>query len=261
MKTIESFIKNCLGIAVLSVITLNGCVEHVPPKEVAKNAPELNLEKAAQLNVSLGLTYLKQNEMTRAKLKLNRAMKLAPQLPEVHYGMAFYFEQVGEVDAARKAYQRSIALNPKGGIEHNNYGTFLCKHHEYRASEKEFLQALTDPNYLNSAEALENAGLCVLEIPDEANATEYFKRALQHDSKRYNALIELAYISYQHKDFQSASMYCAQYELIAEPTARSLWLSIQLATHLEDKNKVSSDRLLLKDRFPNSKEYKDIIEK
>lgn len=262
MKTTESFIKYYFFVLALSLTALTGCADQLK-KEAPKNAnfADPNPVKAAKLNVRLGLTYLDQNQMSRAKMKLNRAMKLAPQLSEVHYGMAFYFEQVGEIEAARKAYQHSIVLNPHGGVEHNNYGGFLCRHQEYRASEKEFLEALRDPNYLNAAEALENAGLCVLEIPDEANATEYFKRALKHDPKRYHSLIELAYLSYLKQDFATASQYYSQYDYIAEPTARSLWLSIQLARHSGDKNKVSSDILLLKARFPHSKEYKEIIQK
>jgi type IV pilus assembly protein PilF len=142
--------------------------------------------------------------------------------------MAFYYERIGEIEAARQAYQRAIALNPVGGIEHNNYGVFLCKQQEYRYSEKEFLQAISDPNYLNAAEALENAGLCVLAIPDEDKAMKYFKRALAHDLKRPHALIELAYLYYQKKDRETALHYYERYQKIAEPTERSKWLGRQL---------------------------------
>lgn len=258
MKITESFIKRAAWLLIVILMGLTSCAEHKKEMGHPLTQSEPNLEKAAQLNVRLGLTYLEQKQMSRAKLKLNRAMKLAPYLSEVHYGMAFYFEEVGEIEAARHAYQRSITLNPQGGIEHNNYGAFLCRHQEYRASEREFLQALQDPNYLNAAEALENAGLCVLDIPDEPKAIEYFKKALKHDAKRYNALLELAYIYYSKKEFESAATYYAQYNLIAQPTARSLWLSIQLSKHFKDNNKFSSNLLLLKDRFPYSKEYKEL---
>lgn len=241
----------------LLVLVLTGCSSR--PFNALETDAQSDLTKAAQLNIKLGLAYLEQGQVSRAKSKFNRAMKLAPQLSEAHYGMAFYFDRVGEIEAARKAYKQSITLNPNGGIEHNNYGAFLCRQKEYRASEKEFLKALKDPEYTNAAQALENAGLCVLEIPDEVNAVQYFKSALSHDPKLPNALIELAYIQYLHNDFETAMNYYLQYNQIADPIPRSLWLGIKLAQRTGDKNKVSSDLLLLKDRFPHSKEYKDLL--
>ena len=46
-----------------------------------ENNPQLDWVKAAQLNVNLGLAYLKQGQTSRAKTKLNRAMKIAHESP------------------------------------------------------------------------------------------------------------------------------------------------------------------------------------
>ncbi len=258
MKKIVLYIKI---VCLFLVLALTGCsaTSFNDAQRERNGEAQSDFVKAAQLNIQLGLAYLDQDQVSRAKLKLNRAMKLAPELPEAHYGMAFYFDKVGEVEAAKKAYKHAIALHPKGGIEHNNYGTFLYRQKEYRAAEKEFLKALKDPEYTNAAQAFENAGLCVLEIPDQARAIQYFKSALSHDPKCFKALLELAYIEYFNKNVETAMHYYSQYTQIAGATSRSLWLGITLARHFDDKNKASSDLLVLKDRFPFSKEYKDLI--
>lgn len=258
MKKIEFYTKYIHTVVGLWLLSLASCAPTTDPNPKQDINPEFNLQRAAQLNVKLGFAYLQDEQLNRAKTKFNRALRLDPNLPEVHYGLGFYFERVGEIDSARQAYQKAIALNPNGGKEHNNYGAFLCRQQEYRASEKEFMQALRDPNYLNVAEALENAGLCVLPIPDEPKAIEYFKRALSHDAKRPHALIELAYIHYAKNDFEGAQQYYKQYTKIQEPTARSMWLGIQLAHRADNHAEVSTQVEQLKKQFPLSKEYQEV---
>lgn len=213
----------------------------------------VDLEKAARLNIELGVGYLNQGQVARAKSKFTRARNLAPQLPEVHYSYGYFQERQGEIASAEKSYQKAIALNPKGGNEHNNYGAFLCRQHQYRKAEKEFLKAMDDPDYMNTSEAIENAGLCVLQIPDTARAAEYFEKALRYDPSRANSLIELAVIYYKEGKWSQAKDYHARFAQVSKPTARSLLLGIELAKNTGDKDKEASYRMLLKAQFPEAK--------
>ncbi|MFI4938150.1 MAG: type IV pilus biogenesis/stability protein PilW [Candidatus Berkiellales bacterium] len=225
-------------IIVFLVIALSACtsLNQNEMNENPQNASALyslpdkiDHEKAAKLNIELGLNYLKQEQITRAKAKLTHAKMLAPQLPEVHYAYGYFLETVGEIEQAEKSYLKAISLYPRGGIEHNNYGTFLCRQGKYRLAEKEFLLAINDPHYLNTAEALENAGLCVLQVPDSVKAAKYFEKALRYDPKRVNALIELATLSCQQKNKTLAKAYLERYLAIAKPTARTNQLKQQIA--------------------------------
>ncbi len=60
--------------------------------------------KAALANVELGLGYLEQGQIVRAKTKLIHAMNLAPSLPEVLSGMSYFLETTGEYKDAEKAH-------------------------------------------------------------------------------------------------------------------------------------------------------------
>lgn len=151
----------------------------------------IDYQKAAQLNVELGLNYLKQQQFNRAHQKLNRAKKLAPHLPQVHYAYGYFLESIGEILQAEKSYQKALQLKPQGGDEHNNYGAFLCRQHRYPQAEKHFLRALKDANYTFSAQVYENAGLCMLATPDYLKARHYLEKALQHDPTLTNALLAL----------------------------------------------------------------------
>ncbi len=225
-----------------------------PSKQDELLQPSVDHMRAARLYIELGLSYLKQGQVGRAKVKLLRAQKLAPTLPEVHYAMGFYKEAIGEYSQADKHFNEAIKQDPKAGEAHNNYGTFLCRQKQFHAAEQQFLQAVEDVNYAQISEALENAGLCVLQIPDVAKATTYFERAARMDSRRVEAIIELGYIKFNQGSYGEAMEYHSLYEAQAEPTPRSLWLGIKIAEVFKDKDKAASLRMLLKNKYPQSAE-------
>ncbi|HRE32547.1 MAG TPA: hypothetical protein PLD88_11285, partial [Candidatus Berkiella sp.] len=99
---------------------------------------------------------------------------------------------------------------------------------------------------------LENAGVCVNQIPDVAKATEYFEKALRYDQNRATALLELAMIRYQERQYDQAKEYHQRYVQIAKPNARFLLLGIELAKRSGDKDKIASYQLLLSKQFPEA---------
>lgn len=212
----------------------------------------MDYEKAAQLNIELGLEYLKQGQVSRAKRKFVHAKELAPQLSEVHYSYGYFLEHVGEIKEAEKFYQKAISLNPKGAIEQNSYGAFLCRQGNYAKGEKAFQQALKDVNDENTAEIYENAGFCAKQIPDSAKAKDYFEKALRHDPDRPAVLLELGIIAYQANNLEQAKAYHTHLMKLSAPTARSLLLGSELAKKMGETDKSASYEMMLKSQFPTA---------
>lgn len=228
-------------------------VEQPDPYGFGAQPTEVDLEKAARLNIELGLGYLAQGQHPRAKSKFARARHLAPHLPEVHYAYGYFQERTGDIVQAEASYLKAISLHPKGGNEHNSYGAFLCRQHQHRRAEKEFLKAVADSAYMGTALAYENAGTCVLQIPDFEKAREYFEKALKHDPNLQNALLELGLLAYRAGQWEQAKAYHARHVALAKPSPRALLLGIELAKNAGDYNKVASDELLLRSQFPDAK--------
>lgn len=169
---------------------LQACQHNEEDKDVVnKNQPDLS--KAASFNMQLGLGYLKQGNRPRAKRKLLTALEQEPSSPDINAAMAYYLEQTHELEAAKKYYLKAISLSANSGAQLNNYGAFLCRQNDYRKAESYFLKAVKDPNYIHTAGAYENAGLCVLAIPDDEKAKFYFVKALNQDPSRRESLYEL----------------------------------------------------------------------
>lgn len=139
---------------------------------------DTNQNLASRDNVALGLEYLKNGNKVRAKEKLLRALHESPQSPVALYTMAYYWENTGNVALASQYYEHAYQLAPNDGAVLNNYGVFLCKQHQVQRAETLFLKAANLQNYINTAKAYENAGVCALTVNDKAKAKDYFTKAL-----------------------------------------------------------------------------------
>jgi type IV pilus assembly protein PilF len=219
----SSFRKWCVALAVCSLLSAcSSMPSSTPSKAEAKKI------KTARINTQLGLTYLQRHQMEMAKEKLLLALKEAPNIPETWYSMAYYLEATGNPTEANQYYLKAVAIAPKNGETQNNYGTYLCRNAQYQASIQHFMSAVQDPEYLDTASAYENAGLCALKIPDHKLAVGYFNRALLQDPNLPTSLIELAHYDYGQQNYASAKEKLRQFLTISAPTDESRMLSAQL---------------------------------
>ncbi|MES2217513.1 MAG: type IV pilus biogenesis/stability protein PilW [Pseudomonadota bacterium] len=194
--------------------------------------PETKQTKSAILNTQLGITYLQHQQVQLAKQKLLLALQEDPNIPETWYAMAFYLEVTGDNTQANQYYLKALALAPKNGEAHNNYGTYLCRTGNYQAAISQFMVAVQDSDYLDTASAYENAGLCSLKIPNRKMAANYFKQALGHDPNLPTSLIELTQFEYDQKNYASAKEHLREFLTIAPPTEQSRFLSAELGEKL-----------------------------
>lgn len=221
---------------------------------VEKIAKENKRNDAAAYNTELGLSYLKQGNRPRAKKKLLIAMELAPSSPNVNSALAYYFEKTGEADQAQKYYNKALALAPESGAQLNNYGTFLCRLGKYEDSEVYFLKAVKDVNYIHTAAALENAGLCASAIPNYKKATSYFIRALEQDPQRKQSLYELASIEIKEKHPEIALSYLQKYKELSLNDSTLLAMAI-VAAHKTGQTATEAEYQLRLSKFNNLTDY------
>lgn len=241
---------------ILLSLLLSACTKpEVDNVQLPQNA-DSNNPQAAVYNTELGIGYLRQGDIARAKTKLLLAQKQDPTSPEVWDALAFFYESTGDLQQADRDYVKAISLDPKRGSSLNNYGVFLCKQGQYKKSLTYFAQATSDPNYINVAPTYENAGLCAEEIPDIDSAQKFFILALQNDPALPTSTLELAEINFNKGKFSLASKYLQRYNQLAKPSSESIWLDLRLAQEENDQQRVTADAELLKENFPDSDEYK-----
>ncbi|QKT02718.1 type IV pilus biogenesis/stability protein PilW [Ectothiorhodospiraceae bacterium 2226] len=234
-----------LVLAGMLIVLLAGCASKGPREE--QSGP-------AELNAELGLAYMQQGELELALNKLQRALQHNPRLDRAHHYLAELYRRLDEPEKAEQHFARAVRLAPRDAALHNNYGVFLCSQGEYQRASKHFHTALRNPVYNAPAQTYENLGVCSKRNGDAEQAASYFRSALQLDPHLPTALVALMELKYEQGEHLEARRYLQRYREVGPHTAETLWLAVRNEYALGDQNAVSSLRMQLNNRFPDSDE-------
>jgi len=242
-------------VCALAVSLLTACASS-PETKTDENASAV----AAQANTQLGVEYLRKGEYEQSRVKLEKALELEPNYAPAHDAIAVLYEKVGESALAEKHYKRSLRLNEDSARGHNNYGQFLCFQGRYKEATAEFMKAADNPFYATPEVPLSNAGLCAARIPDPVTASEYYRRALEKNPKFAPALLQMAIIKFDEGNYLSARGYLQRFQQVASHSPQSLWLAVQTEFALNDNQAWGQYAIILKNKFPDSKETALLLE-
>lgn len=223
---------------------------------------DFDQQKAAKNRISLGLTYLKNGNFSQAKFNLDKALEFAPRSSDAHYGLAYYYQTVGEVAAAEKAYQIAMNYDPANPDLANSYGAFLCQNGKYTKAKEYFLKAINSSNYISSAETYENLALCSQSQGFQSEATDFLRSAVNHQPGRAKSLYLLTQSLVLEKKWLEAREFLRKYEKVSQVNADTLLLSSQIEYELgNEAGSADYGEMLLK-IFPDSQAsaiYKSLL--
>lgn len=212
-------------------------------------------EKASAINVQLGIGYLQQNNLVVASEKLTKALRQDPDSAAANNAYAILQDRLGQTELAEFHYKKATQLDPSDSGAANNYGRFLCMNGRELESEKYFIQALKNPLYSTPEVAYTNAAICLLRVEQVESAKTYLRKALTERSDFSTALLALGGLYFDQNDYANAQIYLDRYHLVAQPTPRSLWLSIRTALSLDPQADISQLVQRLGTDYPDSREY------
>ncbi len=226
-----------------------GCVSS---SQSGINSADFDAEEAARTRMSLGLTYLQNNNYTQAKRNLDKAIAFDPRSADVQYAMAYYYQLVGENQRAESYYESALDLEPNNGDIANSFGAFKCQNGQYESAKDFFLQAIDNRSYSNAAQTYENLALCAQSQNNMSDAIDYFKSALKHQPTRAKTLFLLSELYAATEQWQDAKSTLRRYERVAKVSPDSLWLAFEIAKGEGDKATAKGYGDMLISLFPDS---------
>ncbi len=235
---------------------LTGCVTtgDVNPMRTDKGR-----DAARDAYIQLGIGYLQQGNTGRAKSPLKKALELDSSNADAHAALALVFQQEMESELADEHFRKALSARSDDTRILNNYGGFLYEQKRYPEAKVRFEQAAKDNLYQERARIFENLGMTALMMKQREEAKGYFERALRIDARQVRALLEMAEMSYEDKNYVQARSYYDSYVAVSEENARSLLLGSRLATIYEDRDKAASIGLQLKRLYPGTPEYQQYV--
>ncbi|HEV3180861.1 MAG TPA: type IV pilus biogenesis/stability protein PilW [Steroidobacteraceae bacterium] len=159
---------------------------------------------AAAYNVQLGLDYMNQGELARAKEKLDRALSQNPSSADVHSARALLFQRMGSTNQADAEFRTALRLAPHDPQIVNSYAAYLCQSGRTDEGVKHFLEAAHNALYSTPWFAYTNAGVCQRTAKRDDEARANFARALQLQPNYAEAVFQLATLQFQHGELAPA---------------------------------------------------------
>ena len=114
-------------------------------KEKPLSKPEP--ERAAEINLEIGIDYLRKGNLKQAKEKIDRALEQNPRNSKAHITAGMLYDRLGQIDKAESHFARGVQLDPENPEIKNTYGAYLCQQRKFAKGEKLALEAAGNPLY------------------------------------------------------------------------------------------------------------------
>jgi type IV pilus assembly protein PilF len=243
-------LRSSLRICLLgAALVASGCVSN---NQAGSYGSNFDREEAAKTRMSLGLTYLQNNNYSQAKKNLDKALAFDPRSADVQYAMAYYYQLVGDNQRAEEFYEAAIDLAPNNGDIANSYGAFKCQNGQYEDAKAYFFDAINNRLYANAAQTYENLALCAQSQGNLEEATNYFKEALKHQPARAKSLYLLTQLYTVSEQWDLAKQTLKQYEKVARVSPDSLWLAYEIAKGQGDLETAKGYGEMMQSLFPDN---------
>ncbi len=217
--------------------------------------------KAAKIRLGAGLQYLQAGSLRNAKRHLDKALEFGENSGAIHFALAYYYELVKEFSKAKKSYRKALKLDPKNPDFLNGYASYLCGQKDFKQADEYFQKAISIPVYPEIASAYLNAGVCAKRNGQFEMASEYFRKALNRNSKLSQALLEMAKLQFRDENYERSFAYLKRFEsLIKSPSADALWLGLRVSFYQKDRDARASYANKLEHLFPDSNETVEYLE-
>lgn len=215
-------------------------------------------EKRAAIRMQLAVGYYQDGKYEVALDEIKQAIAANPDAADAYGMRALIYTAMNETTLADENYQRALRLAPNNPDLANNYGSFLCATGGKPAQAMTYFDlALKNRMYATPISALVNAGNCSLKTRQYAAAEKYFTEALRYDPDLAQSNAGLSRAYYERHDYQRAGFYINRLTTTSKLeslSAETLWLAIRVARRLGDRTLEASLTGQLQRRFPGSPE-------
>lgn len=251
MQTSNVFrFTRCILLVLTTALFVSGCVSEggKPKRPVDKN-------KSLELHIQLAQGYIDKGNRESARHHLRKAAEINSNSPEATETLARLYQLEGESKLAEETFKKAIKGKKNFTLARNNFGVFLFSARRYEEALAQFELAAADLDYNGRAAALVNVGRTALLLGKNDRAKAAFEHASVLDRNSADANIELAEINFQGKEYAKAKEYLDRFQSSGQQSPKALLLGIRLERVFGNKDKEASYVLMLKNRFPYSKEY------
>jgi len=213
----------------------------------------------ARIHTDLAAAYYERGTMGVALEELRTATAADDSYAPAYGLFGLVYTELREKSLAEGSFERALRLAPNDPDINHNYGWFLCQNGRERDSIRYFLQAVRNPLYAAPWRSYSAAGVCSLRVDNRKDAEDFFQRALKLEPDESTSLLRLGDMRFRQGNVGEARKLIARYNKLAAPSAESLWLALRIERKLGERVAEQSYANQLRRRFPASAEYQAFL--
>ena len=236
-------------------IGMAGCVSTT---DGAIERPKPTSEDAAEALYSLGAQYYKNQEYDLARDRLKESLEFKGNDSRTWVALALTYEALGNERLADESYQAAVRFAPRDFDVNNAYAVYLCRTGSAKDARRYFNRAIDAPTNDYAEITLTNAGVCMLQADDYADAEKYLREALARNRNYAEALQQMSLLKLETGEYLSARAFIQRYFSVSEPTALSLATAWEVESKLGDERARNEYFEQLMEEFPDSREAQQI---
>lgn len=217
-------------------------------------------ERAAEINLELGIDYMRRGDLAQAKEKIDRSLDQNPRNADAQSFAGMLYDRLGEAGKADSHYERAVSLAPENPEILNNYAVYLCRKNRFERGEKLALKAAGNPLYRTPEVAYLNAGNCALNAGDIDRAGENYRRALKVSPRFGQALLQMADLEFRQDNYVSARAFLTRYLEVGRTDPTTLWLGVRIERGLGNDAEAQHYARRLKSEYPNAVQTRELVE-
>lgn len=249
-----------------SCFVLAGCAgapatQVASEQAVSQQAATTEVRNRAKIHTELGSLYLQDQRLGVALDEARIALAADPSYAPAYNLLGLVHMFLAENGPAEENFQRALRLAPQDPEINNNYGWFLCQSGREQQSIAHFMVAVKNPLYSTPGRPLTNLGICHLRLKDDKAAEEHFVRALRADNgANPQALYGLGDIYYRNARYDEARRALGDLHKLVEPNAQSTWLALLIERKIGDRDGEARQIATLRRKFQGSPEYQKLMQ-
>ena len=218
---------------------------------------------AAQYNMQLGISYLRQNNLQAARDKLEKALDEQPNLATAHTALGVVFERLEDPSGAEQHYRRAVDLDSTDPDNLNALAVFTCSRKQKpEEALKLFDRAIAIPLSVSAANRpmlYTNAGTCAKRF-NLVRSEKYLRGALAQDPLFADALFQLAEVTLEQGNALAARGFLERFLAGSKATPSALWLGVRIEESLSDTVAARRYGEQLRRDFPEADETRQLLE-
>lgn len=214
----------------------------------------------ARAHTELAAAYYELGNLAVALEEVRLALGADPDYAPAQNMAGLVYMDLRDSAQAQASFDRALRLAPADPDVLHNYGWYLCQTGREDQAMPFFMRAAQTSLYRTPAKSYAAAGQCAARQGKTTEAVEYLERALRLDPNNPNALLGYARVMYQGGRVAEAKTAVDRFNRLGEPTPESLWLAVRIERRLGDRNAETSLATQLRRRYPDSPEYRDLVQ-